>query len=132
MSRTSRKLLSSLTQDYLWMSTLTNQPFAKLSDNLTNVSKKFHCAANTPVETEWSRTQAGHVETTGETKDNNSNKSSSKIPVVLRSATAGSAVSFPFSARTQEWNKAVNELTDLASEQLAEATLLETKRQIFS
>lgn len=93
MSQTSRKVLGSLTQDYLWIRSLANQKESNLTDKLNTVAKEFQAAATTE----------GAVKAAS-----------------LRNA------------RTKEWNKAVTHLTDIASEQLAETTLQNTKQHIFS
>lgn len=125
MSQISRKLLGSLTQDYLWMRTLTNQSDTKLTEKLTACTKGFQVAAGTPVSS--ASTSA-------------SSSASSFAPIAQRGGRGGasttargvSSANLRPNARTQEWNKAVNHLTDIAAEQLAETTLLGTKKHIFS
>jgi hypothetical protein len=133
MSRTSRKLLGSLTQDYLWISTLNNQPQAKLTEKLGASVKNFRTAALMPLQSESSsRTSSmgfpaargtGSSAPRGETETQNS--------VVLKTSGVSSPL-YPVSARSQEWNKAVNHLSDVAMEQFAESILVETKKHIFS
>lgn len=113
MSQTSRKVLGSLTQDYLWIRSLANQKETNLTDKLNTVAKEFLVAANTSDSSMVSKARGfsfgARAEEEGETQ---------------RTAIKN--------ARTKEWSKAVTHLTDIASEQLAETTLQNTKKHIFS
>jgi len=111
MSQTSRKVLGSLTQDYLWIRTLTNQKESNLTDKLNAVSKEFQVAANTSDLLLLSSQARGGRRGEGEEE------------------TSRTAIR---NARTKEWNKAVTHLTDVASEQLAETTLQNAKKHMFS
>lgn len=122
MSQISRKLLESLTQDYLWMRTLTNQSETKLTEKLTAAAKGLQTAANTPVTT----TGVGVGTSRGGSRSGRALLGDSSLE---RST---SSTSFRMNARTKELSKAVISLNDIAAEQMAEMTLLETKKHIFS
>jgi hypothetical protein len=133
MSRTSRKLLGSLTQDYLWISTLTNQPHAKVIEKLGTSVKSFRSAALTPHQSESSsRTSSmGFPTARGTGSSAPRGEAETQSSVMLKTSGPNTPL-YPISARSQEWNKAVNHLSDVAMEQFAESTLLETKKHIFS
>ena len=110
MSQTSRKVLGSLTQDYLWIRTLANQKESNLTDKLNTITKEFQVAAN-------AHDSAAAGPRSGRRAED---ESDSSRPVLK------------MNARTKEWDKAVTHLADVATEQLAETTLQNAKKHIFS
>jgi hypothetical protein len=95
------------------MRTLKNQPESKLTEKLTASTKEFHIATKIPntVSSNTSSTRGGR-----RASEDNS----------MRQQLPSSSVN-----RTEEWSKAANHLADIAAEQFAESTLLETKKHIF-
>lgn len=139
MSQISRKLLGSLTQDYLWIRTLTNQPESKLTEKLTAATKEFQAAANKPASS--SLTSGGDASAParggrggggGGARGGDAGSDNNPLARSTSSSSNSSSSNFRMNAHTQEWNKAVNHLNDIAEEQLTETTLLGTKKHIFS
>jgi hypothetical protein len=110
MSQTSRRVLGSLTQDYLWIRTLANQPESKLTEKLNASVKEFR-AAGVAEKQSTAPTTLAHGR-------------SSRI---ARTPPKQGAVR----SNNQEWTKAAVHLTEVATQQLAEEALLETKKKIF-
>jgi COP9 signalosome complex subunit 5 len=113
MSFTSRQVIvEGLTQDSLWMRTLVRQPPARVTKNLTATAKEFQTALSSD----------NRAMTVG---------SSSSGPTAASTTGGSRGGSRLESSKTREWNKAVQQLTDVAVEQLGEVTLQETKKTIF-
>ena len=126
MSQFSRKLLGSLTQDYLWMRTLMSQPKSKLTEKLTASAKAFQVASNVAVSSSGASSSVSFAPPAQGGRGPRGFASDSPM------RSGSSVTKTRTNARTQEWKKAVNHLTDVAADQLAETTLLETKKHIFS
>ena len=109
MSQASRKVLGSLTQDYLWIRTLANKKASHMTDKLNTVTKEFQVAASTQYGPATAAHSGGRIR--GDDID---------------SSLAG------MNARTKEWDKAVTHLADVSTEQLVETTLRNAKKHIFS
>lgn len=124
MSSCSRRVLGSLTQDYLWIRTLANQPESKLTEKLVHVAKEFEAIPS--------------ASPTSFSKDTASIQSLSSPPSTTATIATPSSSSSSVSrlaaanARSRKCHQAVHKLTDLAAEELAETTLSNTKKHIFS
>ena len=133
MSQTSRKVLGSLTQDYLWIRTLANQPESKLTEKLNASVKEFQVAANTTESSSAAAASSSGFPSRGaggrraQTGGGESTSSRS-----VSGGGGGGGGGIKMNPRTKEWDKAVTHLADVASEQLAETTLQNTKKHIFS
>ena len=132
MSQTSRKVLGSLTQDYLWIRNLANQPESKLTEKLNASVKEFQVAANTTESSSAAAASSSGFPSRGgggrRAQSGGGEPSSSSS----RSVSGGGGGGIKMNPRTKEWDKAVTHLADVASEQLAETTLQNTKKHIFS
>jgi len=129
MSAVSRKVLSSLTQDYLWMRTLTNQPESKLTEQLTGIVKEFQAAAKT---SQVSTAAASALPTGAATAAPSARGARSAKKDADSNTTSTSSSRSNMNPRTKEYNKAIKHLADVASEQQAETILKNTKKHIFS
>lgn len=155
MSSTSRKVLEQLTQDYLWIRTLNRQPEAALTQKLVAAAKQCRKAANTPLTAALPATTtstsgaamlgatvpggaatgpggAGRAGGGSYTRVRAEQGMAAMSVSSTSSSTATASASLPMNPRTKEWKKAVNQLTDLASEQVTETLLQTTKERIFS
>jgi len=121
MSQTSRKVLGLLTQDYLWIRNLENQKESNLTDKLNTAAKEFQVAASMSESAAAPAAVASApAARSGRGRGAGGPEGESARPAIK------------MSARTKEWDKAVTNLADTASEQLAETTLQKTKKHIFS
>ena len=127
-SQISRNLLENLTSDYIWMRTLQNQSETSLIEPLcTSSTKEFFevstmpsvgIVTSAPASTSTTRRGGGRMIPRSTNTASNSTEQSQSLDGKK--------------SRTDELNKAIDHLKDIASEQLAESTLLETKKSIFS
>lgn len=135
MSSTSRKVLESLTQDYLWMRTLLRQPSSVLTQQLETTAKAFANASNAvPTSTV---VVSAHQGGTSSASTSATSSASSRLrgagmteSTMAPPGTSTSKLS-TFNPRSKEWTKAINQLVDVASEELCETSLQLTKQQIF-
>jgi COP9 signalosome complex subunit 5 len=114
MSTVSRSVLEQLTQDYLWIRTLT--PTEEDTGNkLEAVAKQFRTASSAPSAVVAQRVaprqaRAGFTAARGE----------------LGQATVGA------NPRSKEWNKGVSLMVELASGEVSDMNLRKTKERVFS
>ena len=137
-SQISRNLLDNLTSDYIWMRALQNQSAASLVDPLcTSCTKQFSTVMSSPsTGTSYNM----DIDTAASSSSITRRATSGGGRIVSRSAnttTTGIDQKLPKplednKIRTDELNNAIHHLKDIAAEQLAESTLLETKKSIFS
>lgn len=147
MSNTSRKVLEQLTQDYLWMRTLTSQPESNLTTKLVTAGKQFKAAASSASAMSMSSSSTAAAAAPAAPAANPGRPYSRvRADQGLAAMPAGSSgstgtgggsggagvTSTPLPAKSKEWTKAVNQLVDAASDQLCEASLQRTKEQVFS
>lgn len=134
MSATSRAILEQLTQDYLWMRTLCSQkPQGEAADKqatqrLNSIQKGLQNAAASAANSSggmgaggaaaraFGRVGAGGAAGAGKSGTG---------------STGGGSSGGGGSGKKSELSKAVQQLVDLASEELREAALQETKEQVF-
>jgi COP9 signalosome complex subunit 5 len=126
MSSTSRKVLEQLTQDYLWMRTLNSQPESNLTTKLVTASKQFKAAASSSVMSSPSAAAPAPSAPTA-----NRVRADQGLAAMPTSSSTG-VTSVPVPAKSKDWTKAVNQLTDAASDQLCENSLQRTKEKVFS
>lgn len=140
-SQISRNLLENLTSDYIWMRTLQNQPEASLIEPLcTSCTKEFfHVSTRSSTGTSSNTNTGGAQAPSSTARRGTSGGGGRMIPRLANTSTGSTGSSMEQSqsldgnkSRTDELNSAIDHLKDIASEQLAESTLLETKKFIFS
>ena len=137
-SQISRKLLDNLTSEYIWMRTLQNQSEASLVEPLCTSCTKgfFNVMSMPPAGTSTSNISALPPSTSVSRR--NISGGSHGIPRSTNTTTSSDlekTIQQPFNdskSRTDELNNAISHLKDITLEQLAESTLLETKKSIFS
>jgi len=131
MSTTSRRVIvEGLTQDSLWMRTLVRAAPEKLIKSTVSTAKEFK--RTFPAITMGggggsSSSASGPSAAAGGTATGGGSGTSEG----RRGARAAGTTAVDPSSRTREWNKAVQQLTDVAIEQLAESSLQKTKSSIF-
>ena len=139
-SQISRKLLENLTSEYIWMRTLQNQPEASLVEPLcTSCTKGFVNAMSRPPT--GTSTSSNALISFSVSRGGRGGGGGRAIPRLTNTTTANNNDQSQMTqqqpleeskSRTDELNNAIHHLKDIALEQLAESTLLETKKSIFS
>lgn len=110
MSSTSRNVLQQLTQDYLWIRTLSRKSESSVTQRLCGCVKPFQSASLTAA----SVVSGGRGTGLGP------------------GGSTSASVSSGMDAQTKEWQKAVSNLADIASEDMGEQALQSTKEQVFA
>lgn len=137
MSSTSRAILEQLTQDYLWMRTLCsnkeqgNVGNKHLTQQLASVNKSLQSAASIALANSTSAATgpAGGV-----------SRAFARGPIAIgpgpiagsSGSGTGSGTGSGGSGKKSELSKAVQQLVDIASEELRETALENTKEQVFA
>ena len=136
MSRTSRKIMEQLTQNYLWIRKLSRP--ADNAAKLTACAKQFRTAVNNP-----SSSSATTMATSAAAAARPAAMLAATMQAAAKSSSgrgggargrgkSGEEAMNLLAGPNKEWNKAVILLNDLASEQICETCLQTTKEQLFS
>jgi hypothetical protein len=157
MSQTSRKVLETLTQDYLWIRAFNSMPPSKLTEQLIASKKQFQHASTTIKQQQQSllRQQQQQKGSGGReipptmtnqrgaasgmsTRDADSSSNAAVPGFVETLSTLVTTVgtdtdsNSPTKRSTTEWDKAVSQLSEIATEQLAETMIQASKKHVFS
>lgn len=141
MSQTSRKVLETLTQDYLWIRAFNSMPQSKLTERLDTSKKQLqHASTSMKQQRQLQQQKQGlggrDVAATmrgrrGRDPEDWVDAANNNVPVSVEAMAKGLAPVVD-NTRMVEWDKAVTQLSDIATEQLAETMIQTTKKHIFS
>lgn len=102
MSQISRNILNSLTKDYLWIRALTHPQEGQLASKLTGAADTFNKMAS---------------------------GATGAFPLGSGEAKGGSSTK---NGKTTQWGKVIDDLQQMSDKQMANATLYETMKCVFS
>ena len=160
MSQTSRKVLETLTQDYIWIRTFQSQSESKVTEKIQTVQKQFEqVEAGKGLSTQQQQQQQQQQQSaqqssgllismnpSGEHNDYDEpfdmNSGMTTTPEMGTSTnTTGvgggggdgtTTTTTLLNQQTVEWSKAIHQLSNVANEQMIESILQTTKHHIFS
>jgi hypothetical protein len=133
MSSVSRSIFEQLTQDYLWMRTLSSQKAQgesaekQTTQQLASIQKSLQAAAAVAV------SQNASSGVTGGTRGTFGRAGGGAGAAGTAGGAGGTSASSSSGAnKKSELSKGVQQLVDMASEELREAALENTKEQVFA
>jgi hypothetical protein len=138
MSQVSRKVLETMTQDYLWIRTFENTPPSKLTSQLiaskaqfshaSTIAKTSKSSATTSV-TQQQRQHSGGLVAESSSSSTTNNDTTTSI-----SGTTGGVANISNKSIDQqsEWKNAIEQLSNVNTEQMAQIAIQDAKNCIFS
>ena len=139
MSRVSRNVMERLTQDYLWMRTLTRPTESSRTAALESAAKQYETAAATSANaamTARATAAASGGSSTATSEAFAQARAEQAMAAMAVGGTSSSSASapliLPISDKAQELHKAAKEISKVATEQVSDELLQTVKETIFA